>query len=123
LDDLSADDVIELRRISERSLVLDKFKVSPAEYWNWLDKVGDDIRGVEYDAQNERIVLKERPGWMHEAATWLIGRRLFGELEDRLSAATGSRYFLTGSTGMLITSSYVLFSRSNYIRLFIGRRL
>jgi hypothetical protein len=105
LDDLSADDVIELRRISERSLVLDKFKVSPAEYQNWVDKVGGANRGVEYDAQNACLVLKERPGWMHEAASQLISSRLLRELEDRLSAATGSRYFLTGSTGMLIDLS------------------
>ncbi|GAD97168.1 hypothetical protein TSTA_041500 [Paecilomyces variotii No. 5] len=98
LDDLSADVVVELRRISEGSLVLDKFKVPTAEYWNWLDKVGDDIRGVEYDAQNARIALKGGPGWMHEAASQLINSRLLRELEDRLSAATGSRYFLTGST-------------------------
>jgi hypothetical protein len=45
-----------LRRTSERSLVLDK--ISPAEYLSWLEKAGDDIRGVEYDAQNARIVLK-----------------------------------------------------------------
>lgn len=103
LDKLSAEDVMELRRTSERSLVLDK--VSPAEYLNWLDKVGDDIRGVEYDAQNACIVLKGCPGWMHEAATGVIYRRLFGELEDRLSAATVSDYMLTGSIGMLIDLS------------------
>lgn len=97
LDDLSVDDVIELRRVSEQSIVLDKFKVSPAQYYDWLDKVGDDIRGVEYNAQNACIILKGGPGWMHEAATGVIYRRLFGELEDRLSAATSSLYVLTGS--------------------------
>ncbi|KAI7977231.1 hypothetical protein EIK77_005863 [Talaromyces pinophilus] len=61
LDDLSINDVLELRSLSEQSIVLDKFKVSPAEYWNWLDKVGDDICGVEYYAQNARIVLKGGP--------------------------------------------------------------
>lgn len=66
LDDLSADDIIELRRISESSLVIDKFKVSSAEYSDWIHKVGDDIRGVEYDARNARIVLKGGPKWMHE---------------------------------------------------------
>ena len=49
MDDLSINDVPELRSLSEQCIVLDKFKVSPAEYWNWLDKVGDDIYGAEYD--------------------------------------------------------------------------
>jgi hypothetical protein len=96
LDDLSADDLTELRCVSEHSLVLDKSKVSPAEYWNWLDKIGDDIRGVEYDAQNARIVLKGGPGWMHEAAADVV-REVFYQIRDRLSAATGSEYFLTGA--------------------------
>ncbi|KAF3389684.1 hypothetical protein DPV78_011667 [Talaromyces pinophilus] len=69
LDDLSINDVLELRSLSEQCIVLDKFRASPAEYWNWLDKFGDDIRGVEYDAQNAR---------------------------EKLSAATGSDYILTG---------------------------
>lgn len=92
LNDLSADNIIELRRISEHSLILDKFKVSSAEYWNWLDKVGDDIRGVECDAQNACIVLKGCPGWMYEAVIDVIRRRLFSELEDRLSTATSLNY-------------------------------
>lgn len=96
LDDLSINDVLELRSLSEQSIVLDKFKVSPAEYWNWLDKVGDDIRGVEYDAQNARIVLKGGPGWIHEAAADTV-REVFYQIRDRLSAATGSDYVLTGS--------------------------
>jgi hypothetical protein len=96
LDDLSVDDVIELRSLSEQSIVLDQFKVSPAQYHDWLDKVGDDIRGVEYNALNACIILKGGPGWMHEAATGIIYRRLFGVLEDRLSA-TSSLYVLTGS--------------------------
>ena len=96
---------MELRRTSERSLVLGN--VSPAEYLKWLDKVGDDIRGVEYDAQNACIVFKGCSGWMHEAATGVIYGRLFGELGDRLSAATGSEYMLTGSTGMFIHLSFI----------------
>ena len=97
MDDLSISDVLELRSLSEQSIVLNKFKVSPAEYWNWPDKVGDDTRGVEYDAQNARIALKGGPGWMHETATWLIGRDLLGDLKDRIGAATSSDYILTGS--------------------------
>ncbi|EED23099.1 hypothetical protein TSTA_065540 [Talaromyces stipitatus ATCC 10500] len=103
-EDLAVDDIIELRRISESSRVLDKFKVSRAEYWNWLDKIGDDTRGVEYDAQNARIVLKGGLGWMHEAAADVV-RKVLYQIRDRLNATTGSRYFLTGSIDMLITPS------------------
>lgn len=102
LDNLSAEDIMELRRKSEHSLVLDN--VSSAEYLKWLDKVGDDIRGVEYDAQNACIVLKGYPGWMHEAAVDEV-REVLCQIRDRLSAATGSSYILTGSTGMLIDLS------------------
>lgn len=95
-DDLSADDIIELRRISEHSLVLNKFKISPAEYWNWLNKVGDDIRGVKYDAQNACVVLKGRPSWMHETTIGIVYELLL-PLRDRMGAATGLDYALTGS--------------------------
>lgn len=120
LDDLSADDVIELRHVSERSLVIDKFKVSPAEYQHWLGKVGDDIRGVEYDAQNACLVLKERPGWMHEAAIGVVYELLL-PLRDRLSA-TGSRYFSSGSTRMLIDLSPLMCPLINLI-IFSGYSL
>ncbi|EED17828.1 NAD dependent epimerase/dehydratase, putative [Talaromyces stipitatus ATCC 10500] len=78
LVDLSADGVIELRRHSEQSIAIDKFKVSSAY---------NDIRGG--------------PGWIHEDAAALIGKFL-GLLRDRLSAATDSRYFLTGSKNCLL---------------------
>jgi hypothetical protein len=38
LDRVHSLDVIELRCISEGSLVIDKFKASPAEHHNWVDK-------------------------------------------------------------------------------------
>ncbi|KAF4944763.1 hypothetical protein F66182_18642, partial [Fusarium sp. NRRL 66182] len=62
----------------------------------WLDKVGDDIRGVEYDAQNACIVLKGGPSWMHEATIGIIYELLL-PLRDRMSAATRSNYTLMGS--------------------------
>lgn len=96
LDDLSIEDVTELRYISEHSLILDKLKVSPSEYREWLDKVGEDIRGVEYDAQNACIVLKGGPSWMHEATIGIIYELLL-PLRDRMSAATRSNYTLMGS--------------------------
>ncbi|OKL55671.1 hypothetical protein UA08_09025 [Talaromyces atroroseus] len=96
LDDLSANDITELRRISEHSLVLDKFKISPTEYRNWLDTVGNDIRGVEYDAQKACLVLKERPGWMHGTAAGIVYGLLFS-LQYRLESTTGIRYLSTGS--------------------------
>ncbi|KUL89440.1 hypothetical protein ZTR_04308 [Talaromyces verruculosus] len=96
LDDLSINYVLELRSLSERCIVLDKFKISPAEYWNWLKKVGGDICGVEYDAQNARIVLKGGPSWMHEAATGVV-YVFYDKIREKLSAATGSDYILIGS--------------------------
>lgn len=99
LDDLTAETVIELRHISDCSLVLDKFNVSPAAFWNWYDKLGDDTRGVEYDAQIARIVLKEYPGWMHEAVTGVVNGFL-GEIRRKLNDATGLWYHLVGSTGI-----------------------
>lgn len=98
LDDLSADDVIELRRLSEHSLVLNKFKVSPTAYRDWLDKIGGDIRGVEYDAQNAYVVLKGCPGFMHEAATGVLHEFLV-EIRKKLNDATGLCYYLSGSQG------------------------
>lgn len=96
LDDLSADDIIELRCTSESSLVIDKFKVSSAEYRDWIHKVGDDIRGVEYDARNARIVLKGGPGWIHETAADVV-REVLYQIRDRLNTAPGPRYSLSGS--------------------------
>ncbi|EED14725.1 hypothetical protein TSTA_042000 [Talaromyces stipitatus ATCC 10500] len=102
LDDLSAEDIMELRCLSEQSIIMDKFKVSPAQYYDWLDKISDGIRGVEYDAQNACIILKGGPGWMREAATGILYELLL-PLRDRMSAATGSLYFLTGSKNCLLT--------------------
>lgn len=105
LDDLSADDIAKLRcinrwEISQRFLIINKLEISPILYLDWVYKVGDD--GVEFNAQGKCIVLKEYPGWMHEATTHLLGR-LFINLEDRLSAVTGSYYDSTGSTSKNIT--------------------
>jgi hypothetical protein len=121
LDDLSADDVIELRSLFEQSIVLEKFKVARTEYWNWLDKIGDDICGVEYDAQNACIVLKGCPGWMHEAVADAV-YEVFYQIRDRLSAATGSRYILTGSKCEYdLEPIYCLFSLK--INLVLGCKL
>jgi hypothetical protein len=80
LNDLSADDIIELGHISKRSLVINKVRVSLTDYRNWLDKlVGDDIRGVEYDAQNTCLVLKEFPGLIHEVAADVV-REIFYQI-------------------------------------------
>ena len=98
LDDLSFLDVTVLRNLSHQCLVLDKFKISHAQYHDWLDKVGHNIRGVEYDAQNARIVLKGGPGWVRETAAGL-SKEFLGLLRDKLSAATGSPYFLTVYVG------------------------
>lgn len=100
LEDLTADEIAELRCVSQQSLVIDKFEISPTQYWDWVGKVGDN--GVEFNAQDECIILKEYPGWMHEATTHMLSR-LFNDLEDRLGANTGSYYDSTGSTSMYIT--------------------
>ncbi|KAF3407157.1 hypothetical protein DPV78_000013, partial [Talaromyces pinophilus] len=105
LNDLSADDIIELRHISESSLVIDKFKVSSAEYWDWINKVGDNIRGVEYDARNAPIVLKGGRKWMHEAATGVIYVFL-DKIRDTLNAATGLDYSLSGGKECLLNDEF-----------------
>ncbi|PCH08374.1 Hypothetical protein PENO1_007020 [Penicillium occitanis (nom. inval.)] len=104
LEDLSADDIAELRCVSQQSLIINKFEISPTQYWNWVGKVGD--YGVEFDAQDKCIVLKEYPGWMHEATTHSLSR-LFMDLEDRLSAATGLYYDSTGSTSYELVGRFI----------------
>jgi hypothetical protein len=48
LENLSREDVLELRHLSQRSLVIDKFRVSCADYMNWTENIVDGyIRGVE----------------------------------------------------------------------------
>ena len=59
------------------------------------------IRGVEYDAENERLVLREHPVWMHEVAIGEVSR-VFSLTKDILTALTGEPFFITGSVGMLI---------------------
>lgn len=100
LDDLSLDIISELRRISRNSFVIEKFTVSPTQYYEWIKKVGDDYHGVEYDAQNACLILREHPRWMHETTTLLVNRCL-DKINGRLMAATGSYYDLTGSNGKL----------------------
>lgn len=100
LDDLSLDIISAVRRISRNSLIIDKFTVSPAQYYKWVKKVGVDYRGVEYDAQNACLILREHPRRMHEATTLLVNRCL-DQINGRLRAATGSYYDLMGSNGKL----------------------
>lgn len=109
LNDLSASDILELRRLSERTLVIDKFSVSRTEYSDWLGQAEDGIRGVEYDAQNARIILKGSSSWMHEAAAGVV-RDVLRQIREELRDATGSLFELTGSMGMLVIPSYKLFN-------------
>lgn len=53
---------------------------------------------------------------MHKATIQLIGRRLFGELENRLSVATSSDYILTSSISMLIDLSLYI---DQFITIFL----
>lgn len=102
LENLSREDALELRHLSKRSLVIDKFRVSWADYVNWTENIVDGcIRGVEYDAENERLVLREHPVWMHEVAIGEVSR-VFSLTKDILIALTGEPFFITGSVGMLI---------------------
>lgn len=87
--------------MSKRPLVIDKFRVSGADYVKWIENnVNGYSRGVEYDFENERLVLREHPGWMHEVAIGEVSR-VFWLTEDILTAPTGKRFFVTGSVGML----------------------
>lgn len=102
LENLTREDVLELRHISKRSLVIDKFRVSSADYMNWIENILDRyVRGVEYDDENERLVLREHPVWMHEVAIGEVSR-VFSLTEDILTALTGKFFFITGSASMLI---------------------
>lgn len=98
LDDLTAEVVAELRYATKQSLTIEKFKVSLEQYHDWVDKVGDDNRGVEFDGRTKCLVLKAYPGRMHEIATDVI-RNFLWEVKDRLETATGLIYESTGSAG------------------------
>lgn len=42
---------------------------------NWIENVMNGyIRGVEYDVENERLVLREHPVWMHEVGIGEVSR-------------------------------------------------
>ncbi|KAI7969098.1 hypothetical protein EIK77_006003 [Talaromyces pinophilus] len=90
LDDLSADDIIELRHLSEQSIVINRFKIFPAQYYDWLDRIGDNICGVEYDAQHACVILKGGPSWMHEAAADVIHCPLAGKFRGSSKQADAS---------------------------------
>lgn len=100
LDDLTLDIISEIRRRSRNPFTIRRFTVSPTQYYEWVKKVGDDYRGVEYDAQNSCLILREHPRWMHKSTTLLVNRCL-DQINGRLMAATGSYYDLMGSNGKL----------------------
>jgi hypothetical protein len=96
--DLTVENIQELRAVSEQSLTIEKFNVTPREYLEWADDRVEDLQGVELDAQKGRLVLKAYPSLIHEVTVTTI-MRMLQPLVDRLETATQTGFLWTGSTG------------------------
>ncbi|KAI1908027.1 hypothetical protein LOZ61_005776 [Ophidiomyces ophidiicola] len=104
IDDLDLDTVAELRGTLAGRFSIEKFSVDLWDWKAWSEK-HQDIRGIEYDAQNSHIQIKATGSPLHEAATGVIGEWLQG-LRDHLTQATGNKFVCIRSAGVHLSSDY-----------------
>lgn len=107
IHDLDSDIVAELRATAAERFSVEKFLVEPWDWREWSEK-HQEIRGIEYDAQNSRIRIKASSSPLHEAATRTIGEWLLG-VRDSLNKITKNEYDCIGSEG---ESNQICFSFS-----------
>lgn len=98
IDDLDRDTVAELRATSAGRFSIEKFMVDLDDWSKWSD-MHQEVRGIEYDAQNSCIRIKATGSPLHEAATGVVGEWLQG-IRDSLRKATGNRFVCIRSAGM-----------------------
>ncbi|KAK2731826.1 hypothetical protein FQN57_003152 [Myotisia sp. PD_48] len=104
IDDLDPDTVEELRGTLAGRFSIEKFSVDLWDWQAWSEK-HQEIRGIEYDAQNYRIRIKATGSPLHEAATGAVGEWLQG-IRDRLSKVTGNEFDCIRSAGVHLSSDY-----------------
>lgn len=96
IGELSLEHIDQIR--SEQTIEIDKFQVSCGEFLEWVDQVGSDIRGIEYDAQARHLIIKQCPSGLHETASVALGDWL-GVVGRALGQATGSDFERKGTQG------------------------
>ncbi|KAL1965175.1 hypothetical protein VTN77DRAFT_5929 [Rasamsonia byssochlamydoides] len=104
LDDLTDEVVGKLREIVPESFSIAKFHVTPLGYQRWL-RGREDIRGVEYDSKENRIIVNTLPQALHTKtcnvfSTWLpeVGNGIYQE--------TGSTYDLVRDEEFTLSGPY-----------------
>lgn len=97
IDDLDLDTVAELRGTLAGRFSIEKFSVNLWDWQKWSD-AHQEVREIEYDAQNSCIRIKATGSPLHEATAGAVGEWLQG-IRDRLTKATGNKFVCIRSAG------------------------
>ena len=97
IDDLDPDTVAEMRGTLAGRFSIEKFQVNLSDWQKWSDKM-QDVRGVEYDAQNTQIIIKATDSPLHDAAAEAMGQWL-QPISERLEEVTGNEFGCIGTPG------------------------
>jgi hypothetical protein len=98
INDLTLDHITEIQALGQ-TVEIDQFNVSGWEFSNWIEQVGSDIRGIEYDAQTQRLNVKKPPRTQHGSAAQTFVNWMSGNLSDKLKQAIGGNFSSYGDTG------------------------
>lgn len=83
--------------LGEGKFTVDKFKVRPPEWHDWV-KANPHLReAVEYDSAKQYIIIKGKPGPLHDAVTATF-EEFFDDLHDLMFGLSRSRYTNTTMT-------------------------
>jgi hypothetical protein len=93
IKELDKDTIFELRSVLVGRFVVEKFEVTSSQWMEWLANIWDENgRGVEYDAQIRRVIIKSIPTELHEmSVTAMAG--WFEDVATQLEKATGLGFY------------------------------
>lgn len=85
--------------------IIDKFNIKHHEFTKWLatrERDGAPIKGLEYDAKRELIIIRATSTAMHKSVTGVLSG-WFTSIARRLTETSGIEFKLNGSTRMLFS--------------------
>jgi hypothetical protein len=92
IEELDKNTVFELRSALVGRFAVKKFEVTPSQWVEWLENTWDENgRGVEYDAQTRRVIIKSVPSALHEMSVAVMAG-WFEDVATQLENATGSGF-------------------------------
>ena len=98
INELDRGHLCQLRATLAGRFAIEKFEVTNSEWCQWIEKRGyENIRGVEYDAHRNRLIVKATQSVLHETSTEVISA-WFRTVARELQNATSSKFQNVRST-------------------------